>query len=777
MISIIIPAFNAEKTIAVTIESCLKQTFKDYEIIVVNDQSTDKTQAVLDLYPNINVIQSKDYNEKGIVAALNRGISEAKGEYIARLDADDFMDPRRLEFQMAEFEKNPELLLCSTDAYIVDEDGKQLGGSLRSTDDLEELDYKCCIIHPSVMFKKDFFVNNFLFYDPEFEYAEDYDLWIRFRNLVSHQYGTHYRHIPLPLLNYRVSGKDRLSAIHGKEQKDKSKLIRAKYDIKPYLSVINLGSYDKLEEELSKTDINYEIIVPDMKPQGKYVAFSGYENSPKRFDIQIQALNANPQFVGCGTYIDIGKSSFFYTPDPDVIENELLNGRIAIERNTFLFRNLVPNCGNLPYFDLLLGLLPFGQFTNISQPLVKIEDYKGVQNSDFTNRIKKAKKAYIDIINVVQVNITSDGNFSGVDRYLKTLEDNYPPNVRCKRITFRASPDKLSVDLSNRDHVLVYYNAGKTQLEHLYDMIWDNLSYMFQNKRNLIVQSNCFNLYTFLTWLRRKVAFKHICMLHCVPYREIIRSSRDEFAKKEAEFLDETKEFKETPWHYDAVNLADHAIVNTSDSEYYYNRVGYSAPYTLINNGVEKIGKGNRVKKDGEPFRFIFVGHSNPLKGFGQILSIIAEVNKQYPIEVHWAGSSDPNMAKEIRDNNLPIKIYGVLPTEKLYDLYRNVDAALVATAVETCAYSCLEALSAELPIIATRAHGVTEIVENVGLLVNMNIRAEIDKEMYKQAMIRVITDETTRKEMSIRSARKYHEYSKEKLLKETIELYRDLLK
>ena len=235
-------------------------------------------------------------------------------------------------------------------------------------------------------------------------------------------------------------------------------------------------------------------------PNGKYIAFSKYENANSRFENQIQFLDKHPKYVGCGTFINLDKNSFFYSQDPNIIEKELLEGKIIIEQSTFLFRNCLKDYKNIEYFNLLCSLLYYGIYTNISAPLVKINEYKVIKNTDFTNRIKIAKSYYSKIINVVHINITSDGNFSGVDRYIKTLEDNYPSYVRCQRVTFRASNDKLSFDLSDPDHVIIYYNVNKTKLEHLYDTIWDNISYMF-NKRNLIVQSNCFNLYTFLTYL------------------------------------------------------------------------------------------------------------------------------------------------------------------------------------------------------------------------------------------------------------------------------------
>jgi glycosyltransferase involved in cell wall biosynthesis len=776
MISIVIPIFNAEKTLKYTLDSCLNQTYREFEIIAVNDQSTDGTEDILNeyaKYKQIKIFNTKDINDKGIVAALNYGIKQASGEYIARIDADDLMSNVRLEKQIIPFQNNPELVLCSTDAFLIDEKNNPLNALLFSTSDISDLDYKCCIIHPSVMFRRNYFIENNLFYKKEFEYAEDYELWLHLRSIAK---GNYYYHIPEQLISYRL-GKTNISSAHSKEQRQKAQSLFKLYNIKPYLSIINLGDENLLKENLGKTAaLNWEIISEKQKPQGKYIAYSKYENDPQRFEQQIQLLQSNNKLVACGTYINNGKNVFFYTSDSDTIENELLKGKIAIEQSTILFRNCLKEYRTNDYFGLLCNLMFYGAFTNVSKPLVKIEGYSGVLNSDFTSRIKRAKIAYKDIVNIVHINITSDGNFSGVDRYLKTMEENYPPNVRCKRITLKANPTKFELDNSNRDHVILRYNTTKTKLDHMQDLIWDNCSYMFQNKRNLIVQSNCFNLYTLINWIRQKVALKHVCMLHCVPYREVIRSDREAYAKLETLFFDETKEFAETAWHYDAVNTADYAIVNTEDAEFYYNRAGYSAPYSLIHNGIEKIGKGNRVYNGKEPFRFIFVGHSSPLKGFDQLLPVIKQVSQKHSIEVHWCGSADGTLRSKIEKSGLPIIIHGVLPPELLNKVYQEVDCALIATACETCSYAAIEALSAGLPIIATRAHGVKEIVENVGLLVDIDIHAIIKRDMYEDAMLKVIEDDELRKELSRRSEKAFVKYSKENLMKESLKLYRKLL-
>ncbi len=106
-ISVIIPAYNAELTIVETIESVLQQTFRDFEIIVINDGSQDRTPILVQAIPDSRV-QVITYQNGGVCAARNRGISRAKGEFIAFLDADDLWTRDKLELQRAALQDHPE---------------------------------------------------------------------------------------------------------------------------------------------------------------------------------------------------------------------------------------------------------------------------------------------------------------------------------------------------------------------------------------------------------------------------------------------------------------------------------------------------------------------------------------------------------------------------------------------------------------------------------------------------------------------------------------------
>ncbi|BAZ13305.1 family 2 glycosyl transferase [Calothrix sp. NIES-4071] len=125
VISIIIPAYNAEKTILQTIASVQQQTFSNFELIVINDGSTDRT---LELLHSITDERLKifSYENGGLPVARNRGISHATGEFIAFLDADDLWTPDKLELQLAALQQHPEAGVAYSWTYFMDDKGESL---------------------------------------------------------------------------------------------------------------------------------------------------------------------------------------------------------------------------------------------------------------------------------------------------------------------------------------------------------------------------------------------------------------------------------------------------------------------------------------------------------------------------------------------------------------------------------------------------------------------------------------------------------------------------
>ena len=181
-VSVIVPAYNGAWCVARAIDSVIAQTFPDFELIVVDDGSTDDTAAVLNAYGDrLRVVRKTN---GGLSSARNAGIAAARGHHVAFLDADDWWLPDKLAFQVALMEANPELVFCSTAARIESPDGEVLGEwacgrSPLST--LEAIFAANAFVAGSgsaVLARRDVFTRTGGF-DEHLRSLEDIDMWMR----------------------------------------------------------------------------------------------------------------------------------------------------------------------------------------------------------------------------------------------------------------------------------------------------------------------------------------------------------------------------------------------------------------------------------------------------------------------------------------------------------------------------------------------------------------------------------------------------------------------
>lgn len=182
-ISVIMPVYNGMPYLKEAIASILKQTYKNFELIIVNDASKDSTLKYLNSLKDkrIKIINNK--KNIGLAKSLNIALKKAKGEYIARMDADDISLPNRLKHQLAFLEKNSAIDLCGTWADIIDENNKIIGEKkYPSTPEKvkKALSLYTAIIHPTFMGRKKLFLQ-LNGYNPKYDFAEDYDFLMRSR--------------------------------------------------------------------------------------------------------------------------------------------------------------------------------------------------------------------------------------------------------------------------------------------------------------------------------------------------------------------------------------------------------------------------------------------------------------------------------------------------------------------------------------------------------------------------------------------------------------------
>lgn len=224
LVSVLIPCYNVEKYVVEAVGSISRQTYKNLEIIAINDCSTDSTGELLQQLAKqdsrIKVIDNEE-NLK-LIRTLNKGITFCKGDYIARMDADDISLPTRIEKEVDFLEKNKDHDIVSTLFYAFRSENpnkKDLHHSPLLDKELRAyILFKSGVCHPVVMIRKRVFTELGLKFEPEYLHVEDYALW------SEAIYKTKIANLNEPLLLYRVH-QHQVSSLHEDLQTDNKKKV------------------------------------------------------------------------------------------------------------------------------------------------------------------------------------------------------------------------------------------------------------------------------------------------------------------------------------------------------------------------------------------------------------------------------------------------------------------------------------------------------------------------------------------------------------------------
>ena len=205
-ISVLLPVRNAEDTLSETLQSLKAQTFEDFELILVDDHSTDASVEVAkEIFSGDGRLELIESNEPGLVPALRTGTSRCRGDLIARMDGDDIALPRRFELQHSMFMQEPSLAIvgCGVESFA---DGglgegyarydKWLNGLVSHQEMMRELYVESPLSHPTVMMRREVLLDLGGYVDNL--WPEDYDLWLRFAQ-AGHRFGK----VPDVLLRWR----------------------------------------------------------------------------------------------------------------------------------------------------------------------------------------------------------------------------------------------------------------------------------------------------------------------------------------------------------------------------------------------------------------------------------------------------------------------------------------------------------------------------------------------------------------------------------------------
>jgi len=212
-ISVLIPIYNAERYLRRAVGSILNQTFREFELIAVDDGSKDNSLRILkELQAADTRIRIISRPNTGIVGALNDGLAVCTGKYIMRMDSDDIAMPDRFQKQIDFMESHPDCVVCSGKILIIDPDDLPIRYECTATSDadirhrMEHGGYY--LVHPATCIRREA-VQKVGGYQKEFEWVEDLDLWLRIGEL-----GT-FANVPDHVLNYRLDDKSVSSTKNG----------------------------------------------------------------------------------------------------------------------------------------------------------------------------------------------------------------------------------------------------------------------------------------------------------------------------------------------------------------------------------------------------------------------------------------------------------------------------------------------------------------------------------------------------------------------------------
>ena len=202
-ISVILAVYNGEDLLREAIDSILNQTFTNFELIIVNDGSTDRTPEIISSYEDERIVALNNEPNLGLPKSLNKAIRFSQGDFIAINDHDDISDQKRLERQLECILKNPELSLVATSAMIIDEAGRKIGfKAMPSTESQTRLEFlfNNPVIHSSVLMNKEVALKLGC-YDESLIPGCDYELWSR---MIRSGYKITF--LKEPLIYFRVVG-------------------------------------------------------------------------------------------------------------------------------------------------------------------------------------------------------------------------------------------------------------------------------------------------------------------------------------------------------------------------------------------------------------------------------------------------------------------------------------------------------------------------------------------------------------------------------------------
>lgn len=220
-VSVLMPVYNGEAYLEEAIKSIIGQSYTDWELIVINDGSTDNTKQIIRSFEDNRIKYYENTENCGLIETLNNGLTLCQNEYIARMDADDIAHPKRLELQVDKMDKDSKLAMCGTAATVINSQKEEIGKVVNPTNNTDlqiSLLFTNPFIHPSVMIRRCILKN--LRFSKEALHIEDFLLWTELAERGN------IANLATPLLSYRWHETNVSVKHNDTQEKTKDKIIK-----------------------------------------------------------------------------------------------------------------------------------------------------------------------------------------------------------------------------------------------------------------------------------------------------------------------------------------------------------------------------------------------------------------------------------------------------------------------------------------------------------------------------------------------------------------------
>lgn len=222
IITVLMPVYNGEHYLREAIDSILEQTLSDFELLIINDGSTDESEKTILSYDDDRIRYVKNESNLKLIATLNKGLQLSRGKYIARMDADDIAAPTRLAKQLEFMESHPAVGICGTWFESFGSTNSVVKYPISDSGIRYMALYQCPFCHPTVMLRTELIRNHELEFSHDYPHAEDYEFWLRAGRF------TELHNLPEVLLKYRQH-EESVSVKEASTQLDRSIVIRGQF--------------------------------------------------------------------------------------------------------------------------------------------------------------------------------------------------------------------------------------------------------------------------------------------------------------------------------------------------------------------------------------------------------------------------------------------------------------------------------------------------------------------------------------------------------------------